>query len=288
MCSAPENRLFGTGPNIRSGTPKDFWAAELRTELFGVPMWAITPKRATEEIIMRAASGAQGVVAVANVYTLMLARKDADFFDVYRNARLVVPDGMPLIWALNSLNPRRFSLNHRVYGPSLMQEVIDKGRTKNLRHFLYGGSGGSVQFLEARLRHLYPGVEICGHYEPPYRPLSRIEADGVIREIVDAAPHIVWLGIGAPKQELLMREWEQRVACMMIGVGAAFDFHSGRVKQAPQWMASHGLEWLFRLVSEPRRLWRRYLWSNPRFLALWIKALVMRSNRVRTLFRGTK
>jgi N-acetylglucosaminyldiphosphoundecaprenol N-acetyl-beta-D-mannosaminyltransferase len=234
-----------------------------------VPLWAISPADAAATVVEHAQRRDRGFVAVANVYTTMLARERTEFLAAYRDAAMVVPDGMPLIWALNSLEAPEPRLRDRVFGPGLMLEVMDRGRALGLTHYLLGGTDGSSAELQSRLEARLPGVSIVGRYEPPFRPLTADEETALTRDLETKRPHVIWVGIGAPKQEALMHRLRDRLPGVAVGVGAAFDFHSGRVRQAPAWVGRAGLEWLFRLAMEPRRLWRRYFWSNPRFLALW-------------------
>jgi N-acetylglucosaminyldiphosphoundecaprenol N-acetyl-beta-D-mannosaminyltransferase len=152
----------------------------------------------------------------------------------------------------------------RVYGPDLMLEVC--GLT-GVRHFLYGGSNGTAALLEGKLKERFPAIQIVGTYEPPWRPLEPGEEAALQEQVRRARPDVLWVGLSTPKQERFMAEYLPKLeVTLMVGVGAAFDFHSGKVKQAPRWMQSAGLEWLYRLGQEPRRLWRRYLKNNPRFL----------------------
>jgi N-acetylglucosaminyldiphosphoundecaprenol N-acetyl-beta-D-mannosaminyltransferase len=157
----------------------------------------------------------------------------------------------------------------RVYGPDLMLALCARSVEKGYRHFLYGGDEALVEALAERLRQRYPGIRIVGTFAPPFRPLTPDEDRDIVRVINDAQPDVVWVGLSTPKQERWMAEHHTRIAApVMVGVGAAFDFGAGRKKQAPRWMQRNGLEWLFRLFQEPRRLWRRYVLNIPRFIAL--------------------
>ncbi len=182
---------------------------------------------------------------------------------------MTTPDGMPLVW-LSRLHGRRHV--SRVYGPDLLIAVCQESIRAGYRHFFYGGAEGVPEALAAALLRRFPGLVVAGTYSPPFRPLTPEEDEQIVAMIDRARPDIVWVGLGAPKQEYWMAEHVGRLeAPVMVGVGAAFDFHSGRKKQAPRWMQRSGLEWLFRLLTEPRRLWRRYLINNPLFL--WLVAL---------------
>lgn len=257
-----------------SGAQNQVWAPAKRQSLFGVPLWSVNRYEGAQIVIERAKKRESGFVGVANVYTVMMAHHDKAFCDVYKKAKFVVPDGMPLVWALNSLGLAKPRLTSRVFGPDLMLDVMDLGRADGLRHYLYGGTEGTAKTIEAKLTQRFPGLKIVGTYEPPFRPLTAEEKADAIHNINATNPHILWVGIGAPKQENLMADWENEISCVALGVGAAFDFHSGRVRRGPEWMSSAGLEWMFRLAMEPRRLWRRYFWANPRFLLLWAFSMI--------------
>jgi N-acetylglucosaminyldiphosphoundecaprenol N-acetyl-beta-D-mannosaminyltransferase len=162
----------------------------------------------------------------------------------------------------------------RVYGPDLMLLVCEYARDHGYTHFLYGGAEGVAQQLERSLETKFPGIKIAGTYTPPFRPLNETEETDLIKLIAERKPDIIWVGLSTPKQEKFMAQYQDKFpATLMFGVGAAFDFHAGRVRQAPRWMQRSGLEWFFRLCCEPRRLWRRYLRNNPlfafRFFCQW-------------------
>jgi N-acetylglucosaminyldiphosphoundecaprenol N-acetyl-beta-D-mannosaminyltransferase len=169
------------------------------------------------------------------------------------------------VWAINSLGHK---LAGRVYGPELMSRACERGAQTPHRFYLYGGRNqGALVQLALNLRRCYPGVKIVGGYSPPHRPLTDEEQDAVAQEINRSDADVVWVGIGVPKQEKWMAQMRPRLnSPLLVGVGAAFDFHAGLVAQAPNWIQEAGLEWAYRLAHEPRRLWRRYLRYNPRFL----------------------
>lgn len=210
--------------------------------------------------------GACRYIAVTDMHSLMQAQHAAGFKEILANADLVVPDGFPLVW----LGRRKgFALRRRVYGPELMERFCAETIARGHRHYLYGGAPGVAEDLAKRLTARFPGLRIAGSYCPPFRPLTREEDEEVVSRINETRPDIVWVGLGAPKQERWMAEHRGRLsASILVGVGAAFDFHTGRVAQAPRWMREHGLEWLFRLSREPGRLWRRYLIYGTEFVAL--------------------
>jgi N-acetylglucosaminyldiphosphoundecaprenol N-acetyl-beta-D-mannosaminyltransferase len=191
----------------------------------------------------------------------MEAQDDPKLKSIFNNALLVTPDGMPMVWMSWLAGKKQVG---RVYGPDLMLEVCG---LRGVRHFLYGGSNGTVSLLESKLMERFPGIQIVGTYEPPWRPLNSEEESALKETVQRARPDVFWVGLSTPKQERFMAEYLPKLeVTLMVGVGAAFDFHSGKVKQAPRWMQYAGLEWFFRLCQEPRRLWRRYLRNNPRFV----------------------
>ena len=202
-------------------------------------------------------------VAVTGMHGVTESHQNPEFHSVLKEADLVVPDGMPLVW-LGRL--RGFShLARRVYGPELMETFCRETGAK-YRHFFYGGAPGIADRL-AQVEQERHGIRIVGTYCPPFRPLTAEEDKAVIAMINEAAPDVVWVGLSTPKQEKWMYEHRNRLQVpLLLGVGAAFDLNSGELKQAPEWMREHGLEWLFRLMAEPKRLWRRYLIQGSRFV----------------------
>lgn len=204
-------------------------------------------------------------VCVCNVHTVMAAAEDRELRAALDGSRFNVPDGQPLVWAVNALG---HPLRRRVYGPELMWRACARAARNGQRFYLYGGRDQSaLTRLSDKLRASHPGLSIVGGYSPPYRALSEAEQTAIGAEINAAGADVVWVGIGVPKQEKWMAEMRPRLqAPLLIGVGAAFDFHAGLIAQAPRWMQDRGLEWLFRLSREPSRLWRRYLRYNPRFV----------------------
>lgn len=203
-------------------------------------------------------------VCVTGVHGVMESQSDPEVRRIHNAAGLVTPDGMPLVWLARLGGFRHVS---RVYGPDLMLALCGRSVAKGYRHFLYGGGEGVAERLALVLRRRFSGLDIVGHHSPPLRPPGEEESPTVIETINARRPDIVWVGLSTPKQELWMDGHRSSIeAPVLIGVGAAFDFHAGLKKQAPRWMQRSGLEWLFRLATEPRRLWRRYLTNIPRFV----------------------
>jgi N-acetylglucosaminyldiphosphoundecaprenol N-acetyl-beta-D-mannosaminyltransferase len=211
------------------------------------------------------AGGGNGSLSAAAVHLVIAAQEDPQVRAATLATTLVVPDGQPLVWALRALGHRDAT---RVYGPELMARHCAHAAASGTPVFLYGGrSEAALIELTVRLRTRFPGLLIAGAHSPPFRELTAAEDDRVAREIDASGAQVVWVGIGQPRQEQWMARMRPRLAApMLIAVGAAFDFHAGLVPQAPPWMGRHGLEWIYRLAREPRRLWRRYSHDNPRFV----------------------
>jgi N-acetylglucosaminyldiphosphoundecaprenol N-acetyl-beta-D-mannosaminyltransferase len=235
-------------------------------KVLGVPL-ALTDYDGTLDWI-DATVGARGsgYICVAATHTVMASHDDAELRKAVLGADFTVPDGQPLVWALNLLGHR---LGARVYGPDLMDRACARAVRTGRRMYLYGGrSQGALVQLTRNLRLRHPGLQIVGGHVPPYRDLTDEEEAAVAADIQRSGAEIVWVGIGVPKQEKWMARMTPRLRShVLVGVGAAFDFHGGLIPQAPALMQRLGLEWAFRLAQEPRRLWRRYLRYNPRFVA---------------------
>jgi N-acetylglucosaminyldiphosphoundecaprenol N-acetyl-beta-D-mannosaminyltransferase len=237
-----------------------------RANILGVGVSAINRAIALEIIDQWISRREAHYICVTTVHGVVESYADPELRAIHNAAGLVTPDGMPLVW-LSRL--QGFRHVERVYGPDLMLDVCGHSVANGIRHFLYGGGPGIVERLAKNLTARFPELQIVGTYAPPFRDLTPAEDANVTRLISTAKPDIVWVGIGTPKQERWMAHHAKRIgAPVVIGVGAAFDFHAGVKRQAPRWMMRAGLEWLFRLAHEPRRLARRYLIGNPRFLLL--------------------
>jgi N-acetylglucosaminyldiphosphoundecaprenol N-acetyl-beta-D-mannosaminyltransferase len=235
-------------------------------EILSVPLALTDYERTMDWIDAMVDARQPSYVTAAAVHLVMVAQEEPETRAAVLGATLAVPDGQPLVWALRALGHPHAS---RVYGPELMARYCARSVHTGRRLYLYGGrhQGALVQ-LALNLRRRFPGVKIVGGYSPPYRNLTPEEEIWVVNDINRAQPDVVWVGTGQPKQEKWMASMRDRLeAPVLIGVGAAFDFHAGLIPQAPQWMQDLGLEWTFRLAHEPRRLWRRYARYNPRFLA---------------------
>jgi N-acetylglucosaminyldiphosphoundecaprenol N-acetyl-beta-D-mannosaminyltransferase len=238
-------------------------------ELLGVGISIVNVPDVVRRILDAIANAQKGYICVTGVHGVIESRDDADLQKILNNAFLCVPDGMPTVWMGRLRGHRSIS---RVYGPDLMLALVEATQNLNVKHFFYGGSPGVAEELQQTLKNRFPGLQIAGTYCPPFRPLDQNEVLDLQKTVASARPDIFWVGLSTPKQERFMAEFLPLLdTSIMIGVGAAFDFHTGRVRQAPRWIRQNGLEWLFRLIQEPKRLWRRYISIVPRFLWLVFK-----------------
>ena len=210
------------------------------------------------------AGNAKGYVCVTGVHGVIEAQRDEKFRAILNRGFLVTPDGMPTVWVGKAQGHRRMG---RVYGPDMMLEICRRSVEKGYTHFIFGGAEGVAQKLASRLRSRFPGIRIAGAFTPPFRPLNQEEEAELIARVDAARPDLFWVGLSTPKQERFMEAYIDRLNVkVMLGVGAAFDIHTGRAKDAPKWMQRSGLHWLFRLLQEPRRLFARYMINNPLFV----------------------
>jgi len=235
-----------------------------RLNVLGVGVSALNQRLAAKTIEGWIRAGRREYVCVTGVHGIIESRRDTAVCAIHNTASLVVPDGVPLVWLLRLAGHRNAG---RVYGPDLMLQLLERSLSQNFTHFLYGATETTLAQLEAKLTARFLGLHIVGTFAPPFRTLTPAEDNEVVGAINRASPDIVWVGLSTPKQEIWMAEHRSRLnARVLLGVGAAFDIHAGRRRQAPSWMQHSGLEWLFRLCQEPRRLGRRYLYNNPRFI----------------------
>jgi N-acetylglucosaminyldiphosphoundecaprenol N-acetyl-beta-D-mannosaminyltransferase len=230
--------------------------------VLGVEVSAIDMAQAVAEVRRWVEARERRYVCVTGVHGVMESQRDPELRRIHNDSGLTTPDGMPMVWA-----GRRAGAGHmtRVYGPDLMLELCALAAERGWSSFFYGGAPGVAERLAERLVARFPRLAVAGCWSPPFRPLTPEEDERVVRRIDDARPDLVWVGLSTPKQERWMAAHVGRVPGVLLGVGAAFDIHAGLLPQAPHWMQRSGLEWLYRLLREPRRLWRRYLANNPRF-----------------------
>lgn len=235
-----------------------------RANVLGVGVSAINLDSATEAVTQGLSRKTKGYVCVTGVHGVSEAQEDASFRAILNQAFLNTPDGMPMVWMGRW---QGFGAMNRVYGPDLMLRVCEMSVGRGFTHFFYGGAPGVADELSQRLQKRFPGLKVAGTYSPPFRSLTPEEDRALVERVFELKPDIFWVGLSTPKQEKFMAQyWRKLDATLFFGVGAAFDFHTGRVKQAPRWVQRAGLEWLFRLACEPRRLWKRYLKNNPLFV----------------------
>jgi N-acetylglucosaminyldiphosphoundecaprenol N-acetyl-beta-D-mannosaminyltransferase len=260
------------GPKIRFGWPfrlrRIFFAKFMtidRVNVLGVGISVLNLPKALAAIAEAVRTRRKGYICVSGVHGIMEAQNNESFRNTLNEAFLCTPDGMPMVWLGKYHGHPEMS---RVYGPDLMKDVCVWSETNPCRHFFYGGVPGVADLLVEKLKERFPKMQIVGTYTPPFRPLS-VDEEKELRERIHALqPDIFWVGLSTPKQEKFMAEYLPKLdTTLMVGVGAAFDFLSGRVKQAPRWMQRSGLEWFYRLCSEPRRLAGRYFKNNPVFVA---------------------
>jgi N-acetylglucosaminyldiphosphoundecaprenol N-acetyl-beta-D-mannosaminyltransferase len=233
--------------------------------ILGTRVDATSYDDAVSRILHWARAGESRYVLACSVHGIMEGHDAPDFQKISNAADLVTPDGMPLVWVLRRLGLKDQT---RVYGPDLTLNVCRAAAAAGIPVGLYGGTQEVLGVLQQSYHERFPQLQIAYAYAPPFRPLTGEEDEAVVRAINASGTRILLIGLGCPKQEHWVAQHRDRVHAVMLAVGAAFDFHAGRVKQAPLWMRRCGLEWFFRLLMDPRRLWRRYFKNNPRFLGL--------------------
>jgi len=268
-----------TAPNFAMRNPAEYDGL-VSTSILGMQVHATTYAESTQTVCNWAEQGEARHVCVANVHMVMEAWDDPGFRAIVNAADLVTPDGMPLVWVLRR---KGHALKDRVYGPTLTRWVVAEAANRGIP---VGFLGGAPEVLEALVRNLrveFPELSVAFQHSPPFRPLTADEDRALVQEVNVSGARILFVGLGCPKQERWMAAHaagtEHPVQAVMLGVGAAFDFHAGMLRQAPAWMQARGLEWLFRLAVEPRRLWKRYLKHNPRFAVLAVRELWFGSKR---------
>ena len=235
-----------------------------RVNVLGVGISVLNERSALAAVGEALASRRGGYVCVTGVHGVMEAQSDDGFRAILNRAFLNTPDGMPMVWLGKLAGHGDMG---RVYGPDLMADVCGFTRDKKHTHFLYGGAEGVARQLKQQLEEKFSDLKIVGTHTPPFRELTDSEEEDLVSRINELKPDILWVGLSTPKQEKFMARFVPRLpGVLMFGVGAAFDFHAGRVRQAPRWIQRSGFEWLFRLCTEPRRLWKRYLRNNPIFI----------------------
>ncbi|MGA3071931.1 MAG: WecB/TagA/CpsF family glycosyltransferase [Terracidiphilus sp.] len=232
--------------------------------VLGIPVEPLDMESAVARVAEQLELRRKGYVCMVCVHGIMEAQRDPGFAQVYAGAALLVPDGAPTVWVGRW---QGFSTMQRVAGPDLMLEIFRRKEFSHRTHFLYGGKEGVAEELREGLTQRFPWAQIIGTYTPPFRDLTIQEEESLAARIRELKPDMMWVGIGTPKQDrFMMRFLPLLDSTLMFGVGAAFDFHTGRIKDSPQWVKRAGLQWLHRLIQEPRRLFWRYLLDNPAFV----------------------
>jgi N-acetylglucosaminyldiphosphoundecaprenol N-acetyl-beta-D-mannosaminyltransferase len=232
-------------------------------DVLGVRVSAINLSMAVTMANRWIAAEESGYICVTGVHGVMEAQSDSEFRSILNSAFLNTPDGMPMSWVGHL---QGFSQMDRVYGPDFMAEMCRRSIEHGYRHFFYGGQPGVAELLKKSLQNKYPGLQVVGTYTPPFRNLTREEEKDLFAAVKASRPHIVWVGLSTPKQERFMARYLNHLcAPLLVGVGAAFDYHTGRIHDSPYWMKRAGLQWLHRLSQDPGRLWKRYARNNPAF-----------------------
>lgn len=233
-------------------------------DVLGVKVSALDLKRAVELADRWVAAGSPGYICLTGVHGVMEAQSNSALCRILNEAVINAPDGMPMTW-MGRL--QGFPEMNRVFGPDFMTEMCRISVDRGYRHFLYGGGPGVADQLRDTLQSKFAGIRVVGAYTPPFRDLTREEEEEVRKQVRDARPDILWVGLSTPKQELFMAQYMDRLQVpLLVGVGAAFDYHTGGIRDCSNWIKRSGLQWLHRLMQDPRRLWRRYLRNNPAFL----------------------
>src|ERR1700722_4933364 len=238
--------------------------AQQHADVLGVKVSAINLDMAVDLADRWIAAQKPGYICVTGVHGVMEAQKDAEFLSILNHAFINTPDGMPMSWVGHL---QGHSHMDRVFGPDFMAAMCRLSAERGYRHFLYGGEPGVAELLKEALQARFPGLRVVGTYTPPFRSLTAAEEDDVLTQVQASKPHILWVGLSTPKQERFMDHYIDRLKVpLLVGVGAAFDYHTGRIRDCPRWVKRAGLQWLHRLLQDPKRLWKRYLRNNPAFV----------------------
>ncbi|MFV9504774.1 MAG: WecB/TagA/CpsF family glycosyltransferase [Oscillochloridaceae bacterium umkhey_bin13] len=263
--------LMAVGPLSAKPLVSQLPAATPRFPVVDVQISALTFDQALQTLDRWIAQRERHYVNICTTHTVLECHDTPALAEVVNGAGMATPDGMPLVW----LGRLHGHFVERVYGPDVMLAACAQGLTRGYRHFFYGGAEGVAERLAERLQAQFPGLQVAGTYTPPFRPLTSADEQQIAELINASQADLVWVGLGTPKQDYWVARFRPLLdAPVLLAVGAAFDFHAGRVRQAPRWMQRSGLEWLFRLTQDPKRLWRRYIIGNPRFVYLVARRLL--------------
>jgi N-acetylglucosaminyldiphosphoundecaprenol N-acetyl-beta-D-mannosaminyltransferase len=233
-------------------------------DVLGVKVSAVNMHSAVELADQWVGAGNPGYICVTGVHGVMEAQSNSKLLQILNHAVLNTPDGMPMSWVGRL---QGHSNMDRVFGPEFMYSMCRLSLSRGYRHFLYGGQPGVAEQLQKTLEKEFPGLQVVGTYTPPFRSLNIEEEEVLLHQVQDARPHIIWVGLSTPKQEHFMAQYVQRLGVpLLVGVGAAFAYHTGKIRDCSPWIKRAGLQWLHRLAQDPKRLWRRYLRNNPVFI----------------------
>ena len=248
-----------------------------RYNVIGCHINKLTKADALNDVISRVRNGGGGYVCFTNVHVSVMAREDNEIQNIINSSFMSLPDGKPLYWVGKA---KGLDNLEQIPGPDFFPELINARTDPPLRHYFFGGKQETLDTLVENIKTKYPHTQIVGAESPPFRELTSDEVESGLARIRDSKADIVWVGLGAPKQEKWMAEhWQSLKPAILFGVGAAFDFHAGNIQRAPEWTQRLGLEWLHRLLSEPRRLWKRYFYTNTMFLFYLVKDLLFSFRR---------
>jgi len=254
----------------------DLQTSRVRVSVLNAPIDVVTWPAALERLHVWARHRESRYVCITNAHSVVTASQDKSFHAVLSGADMVTADGAPVAWMLRRLG---YAQQERINGPDLMLRYCEQAAALEESIYLYGGKSETLALLQSTLTRRFPGLKIAGAYSPPFRALTAEEDEAVVAAINASGAGVVWVSLGCPKQERWIAEHRGRVNAVMIGVGAAFDYHAGTLPRAPVWMQNFGLEWLHRLCSEPKRLWRRYLVTNALFVLGAIQQLLSARGR---------
>lgn len=233
-----------------------------RVKIIGVPISAVNMESCLENIFTNLEQIKGDYICVSNVHTTVMAHDNPEYMKVQSESYMSVPDGKPL----SVVGRKTYPEMDRVTGPDLMRMIFEQSAEKKYRHYFYGSTDETLEKLKSKLFEKYPDIRIAGMYSPPFRPMTEEEDEKIIEEINKTNPDFVWIGLGAPKQENWMASHKGKINGLMVGVGAGFDYHADNIKRAPRWMQNVGLEWMYRLLQDPKRLLKRYLMTNTKFI----------------------
>ncbi len=239
--------------------------------VIGAPIDQITWDDAVQRLCLWGEKHESRVVCICNVHSVVTAKQDIEFNKVLNSADMATPDGAPVAWMIQKISGQS---QERINGPDLMLKYCEHAEKIGQSIYLYGGKESTLEILVKVLKVKYPNLKIAGYFSPPFRDLTPEEKEKIIQDINNSGAHTLWVGLGCPKQEKWMHEHKGKINAVMVGVGAAFDYHAGVINRAPKWMQNSGLEWFHRLCSEPKRLWKRYLITNILFIYFSLKQLL--------------